>query len=266
MVAFLLAEELFPRRPHYAPMDATALARYRILTRLGIFPVELNSPRGAVQFLRAGESILAANGVLWITPQGRFADPRARPLTFKPGLSALAIRTATRLGDCTLLPLAIEYPFWDERLPECLLRLGAPIAVPPHADPETLEATLRTALTAEMDVLAHLATDRNPTPFRTIISGTRGTGGLYALAQRLKSAFLRQPYNPDHTPERARPEATAGAESAPPEPDPLLSHPRSESAFQTSNLRVPHSCVAPSRIGGDEHPPDPLLNAIHDAP
>ena len=124
MVSILLAAVLLPGRKHYAPMDAEALKRYPILRKLGIFPVEMSSARGAAQFLRTSEAILAAGGVLWITPQGRFADVREE-LVFKPGLGALA----ARVPDVTLVPLAIEYVFWDERLPETLLRVGEPLRV-----------------------------------------------------------------------------------------------------------------------------------------
>jgi 1-acyl-sn-glycerol-3-phosphate acyltransferase len=199
MVAFFLGEELFANRPHYAPMDATALARYRILSRLGVFPVELNSARGAVQFLRTGQAVLAAGAVLWVTPQGRFADVRERPLTFKPGLAALAARVAARHGSCTLLPLAIEYPFWDERLPECLLRVGSPVIVTGDDAAEEIEWKLRAALAQEMDLLAQFAAARSPSPFRTVQAGSAGTGGFYALAKKLKAFILRRPYVADHT-------------------------------------------------------------------
>ena len=44
---------------------------------------------------------------------------RTRPAIFRPGLAALV----ARLGACTLVPLAFEYTFWDERLPEILISL-----------------------------------------------------------------------------------------------------------------------------------------------
>ncbi len=92
MVAYLLARKLFPDRRHYAPMDASALKRYPVLRQLGIFPVEMQHPPRSRQFLRTGQAILRSGGVLWVTPQGQFADPRERPLVFKPGLAALAAR------------------------------------------------------------------------------------------------------------------------------------------------------------------------------
>jgi 1-acyl-sn-glycerol-3-phosphate acyltransferase len=199
MVCFLLAGRLMPARSHFAPMEAAALARYSILGRIGIFPIALNSPRGAAQFLRTGEAILRAGGVLWITPQGRFGDARERPIEFKPGLATLAARAAARLGACTLLPLAIEYPFWDERSPECLLRFGDPIHAAPHDAAADLEVRMRTALVATMDALKDLAIARDPVPFEPIANGAAGSGGVFALVERVKALLHRRPYRPDHT-------------------------------------------------------------------
>ena len=121
MISVFLAEKLMPQRTHFAPMDAAILANYGILRRIGVFGVEMATARGAARFLRGGLNILASRGVLWITPQGRFVDPRERPLGFKPGMAALA--TKVREG-CTAQPIAIEYVFWNERLPEVLLHFG----------------------------------------------------------------------------------------------------------------------------------------------
>ena len=70
MVSVLLAERLLPQRKHYAPMDAAALARYPVLKKIGIFPVEMQTARGAAQFLRTSLAVLTGGGVVWITPQG----------------------------------------------------------------------------------------------------------------------------------------------------------------------------------------------------
>ena len=201
MVAFLLADELFAGRQHYAPMDASALRRYPILKRLGIFPVEIETARGAIQFLRTGQKILQSGGVLWITPQGQFSDPRVRPLLFKPGLAALAGRS----GGCTLLPLAIEYPFWNERLPETLLHFGEPVHVSAESA-STLEPRLIAALEATMNALREKTLTRHADAFEQTLSfNPGGAGGFYALAQRLKSLALRRPYRAEHTPTRHEP-------------------------------------------------------------
>jgi 1-acyl-sn-glycerol-3-phosphate acyltransferase len=191
MVAFYLADKLMPRRRHYAPMDASALERYGLLRALGVFGVAMDSARGAVRFLRTGEAVLASGGVLWITPQGRFVDARARPLEFKPGLAALA----TRVG-CTVLPLAIEYTFWDERTPECLLQFGEPLRV---AAGQPLDGVLEAALLTAMEELREAAIARDPRAFQTLSDGTAGAGGFYALGQRIKAFAQRRKYRAEHT-------------------------------------------------------------------
>lgn len=195
MVSILLADLLLPGRKHYAPMDAAALARYPILRKLGIFPVEMATARGAAQFLRTSTAILACGGVVWITPQGRFADLREPRLAFKPGLGALAVRTP----EATLLPLAIEYAFWDERLPETLLRFGEPVRVDSARSTEAATLRLEMALAAEMQILKSASMARDAGAFRVLLSGSRGAGGFYGLGRRMRSWFLKKPFEPDHT-------------------------------------------------------------------
>ncbi len=145
LVALVLAE-LFPDRAHYAPMDADALRRYRIFQRLGMFGIEPATMRGAREFLRTSRSILAQpRTALWITAQGRFADARERPPRIQPGVAHLA----SRLDQAVILPLALEYPFWDERRPEALARFGQAIVVERGGD-RTVEEW-RTCIEAALD-------------------------------------------------------------------------------------------------------------------
>ena len=199
MVSVYLAERLMDNRQHYAPMDAAALERYAVLKRVGIFGVEMNSARGAMKFLKISETILASGGVVWITPQGRFVDSRARPLEFKPGLSALASRVAARTGRCTVVPLAIEYPFWDERLPECLLYFGEPLKVYSPHDSEKLQLELVQSLETAMNTLRSIAIQRDARNFDTLSHGKLGTGGFYGGWQKLKASLTGRPYQAEHT-------------------------------------------------------------------
>ena len=195
MTSVLLASMVLPSRRHFAPMDAVSLSRYPILRRLGIFPVDMNTARGAAQFLRTGEAVLRSGGVLWITPQGRFADVRQRPLVFKPGVASLL----ARVPDATVLPLAIEYSFWNERLPETLLEWGAPLTAQ-SADRDQTTHALTLALTEAMDSLAAAVQSRDPARFdRVLLRGRTGTGGFYALGQRFRALLSRRRYQPEHT-------------------------------------------------------------------
>ncbi|WP_263383277.1 lysophospholipid acyltransferase family protein [Granulicella arctica] len=205
MVSILLADTLMPTLRHYAPMDAEALRRYPILKRLGIFPIEMKTMRGAAQFLRLGEAILQQGGALWVTPEGRFTDARQRPLLFKPGLAALANRMAKRSGRCTLIPLAIEYPFWNERLPDTLLYVGSAVQVSNASNLEEVQGQLIAGLESAMNTLKELAVSRDASRFATLLGGRSGTGGFYALGQRIKAFVQRRPYQAEHT-STAKPE------------------------------------------------------------
>ncbi len=196
MVAFLVSGMLMKSRRHYAPMDAAALKRYRILSSMGVFPVEVSSARGAVRFIRAGEAILRGGGVLWVTPQGQFVDARKRPITFKPGMAALA----ARIPGCMVLPMAIEYVFWDERTPEVLLQFGEPVVVEAGERTETLEARLVAALERTMEEMQGRAMSRDARQFeRVLLRGRAGVGGIYGLGKRVASWVTRTPYQPEHS-------------------------------------------------------------------
>jgi len=195
MVSVLLAQTLLPGRKHYAPMDAVPLARYPILRKIGIFPVELSTARGAVQFLRVSQAVLQSGGVLWITPQGRFADVRERPLSFKAGLATLI----TRMPEARVLPLAVEYPFWNERLPETLLHFASPLRIDKKFTVEEITQQLESALESAMDKLREAALTRDPSSFDVLLEGSRGTGGVYALGRRLRALFRGKGIQEDHS-------------------------------------------------------------------
>ncbi len=201
MLLVLMGQLLLPGRRHYAPMDARALEKYPILRKIGIFPVEMASTRGGAQFLRTAEAILRDNGVLWMTPQGRFADVREFPLAFKPGLAALALRSP----QVALIPMAIEYTFWDERLPEALVHFGKPAHVPAGEGAATVTRQLENALGEAMFLLQKAAIARDPSAFETVSTGARGTGGAYGMIRRFRALLRGRRPALDHTQRDAQP-------------------------------------------------------------
>ena len=204
LTCILLARALMPEAEHYAPMDAEALAHYGFFRRLGMFPVEIDTPRGAVQFLRASEAVLGRRGaVLWVTPQGRFADARVRPLELKTGLGALAARLAADGHGAVFLPLAIEYTYWNERLPEILVRCGEPVRLGGSGAGGELVTDAVTDLLAEalmrtQDELAALAVARDAGPFVTLAAGRAGVGGVYSLWGRVRGMLGGRRYVAEH--------------------------------------------------------------------
>lgn len=193
----VLSRHLLPHANHYGPMDAASLQHYGMLRKLGFFPVENGTPRGAAQFLRAACQILSTpNSVLWLTPEGRFTDTRTRPAIFRPGLAALVART----GACTLVPLALEYTFWDERLPEILISCGEAIKISDgqlHTAAEWSDQ-LTAALAATQDELAALSKLRDPALFTTVLSGRVGVGAVYDAWKRFLALLSGRVYQGSH--------------------------------------------------------------------
>ncbi len=197
LIAMLLGQTILPDRDHYAPMDQTALEHYSIFRPMGFFPVDNKSPRGAAQLLRAGEQVFTRKGsVLWITPESQFQDVRKRPIVFRPGMGALI----SRMGRLTCVPIAIEYAFWNERLPEVLINVGEPLEIADGTmeDARTWTNLHSYAMAATLDELAMLSMERDPTAFETVLEGSGGIGGVYEMWKRFVCAVTGQPYHHDH--------------------------------------------------------------------
>jgi 1-acyl-sn-glycerol-3-phosphate acyltransferase len=197
LACLLLAQTLFPRRTVHAPIEAAMLKRYAILGRLGLFAVEPNTPRGAREFLRKAEAILPSPAhALWLTPQGRFVDPRERPLRFAPGLAALA----RRFPDARFLPLALEYTYWTEPRPEILAAFGEPV-VPLAETARSIDgwsALLADRLEQAQDDLAARSCRRDPAEWREVNCGGGGMPGIYAWCLRLRARLSGKRYRAEH--------------------------------------------------------------------
>jgi len=197
LICIRLARRWLPDYDHYAPMDAAALGHYGFFRKLGLFPIEMGTTHGAVSFLQTGQAILRSNqSILWITPQGRFTDVRKRPVQLMAGLGALV----HRLPECRLVPLAIEYAFWDERLPEILCNVGKVVDVQDGRRFSAEYWTLQLANSMEntLDELSTLVQTRDPRNFQTITKRRVGVGGVYQLWQRLGARLRGKPFRPEH--------------------------------------------------------------------
>jgi 1-acyl-sn-glycerol-3-phosphate acyltransferase len=196
-VYILAADRLFPAYESYAPIDAAMLKQYGIFSRIGAFGVDLETIRGAAGFLKVSAEILSSpKRALWITAQGRFGDVRERPLGLKPGVA----RLAELAPDCTIIPLAIEYSFWQERGAEAFIAFGAPmrgcdfVNLARSSRLEHLEAEL----TATLEKLSADVQSRDPARFRAVIEGRAGVGGLYDTWRRLAAALRGRAFDPSH--------------------------------------------------------------------
>jgi 1-acyl-sn-glycerol-3-phosphate acyltransferase len=193
----VLARSQFPHRPGFGPIDAEALARYRFMARIGLFGVTRDSGRGAAAFLRQSRAILQnPDAMLWVTAEGHFTDARTRPVRLRPGIAHLAARTPEAL----LVPLALDYTFWDERKPEALCRFGPPLdtAAAPGRSVKAWQAVLDASLETEMDRLAGDARSRDAARFTVLVDGGAGIGGVYDLWRRGRAWAGGRPFHAGH--------------------------------------------------------------------
>ena len=205
LVGFVLSRYLFQRQRFYAPMDATALNRYALFSQLGLFPVAMDSPRGAAQFLRTAGAVLDAGHILAVTPQGQFTDVRVRPVQLRAGLAALIRRRTAQGRPATVLPLALEYTFWDQRLPEALVNCGEllhfgnhPLSMNRAPAQDAIQDALEEAMTRTQDELAALSLRRDPREFSPVLEGRRGSAGFYGLIEALRALTGGNPQRGDH--------------------------------------------------------------------
>lgn len=220
MLALFLRSQLFRNHRLYAPIDATALEQYKIFKSMGFYGVG-NSHRGAAEFLKRSLRILQTNGSsIWITPEGKFCDPRQLDQPIELGLAHLAhaiqrgvtrvVKDASRdQDDHTLggggydsdandqsipkpttwfIPTAIEYPFWEERLPECLCWFGDPVPVEWRTESvrskDDWHELLGNKLRETQRQLAATSMARDPSSFEVLLRGKSGTWRLYDMARR----------------------------------------------------------------------------------
>jgi 1-acyl-sn-glycerol-3-phosphate acyltransferase len=172
LVCLFLAGIFFSDRASFAPINEQMLQRYRFFKRLGFFGIEPDSARGALSFIRTVDGILKSpQNLLWLTPQGRFADARERPARLKSGLGAIA----NRMPEGVFLPLAIEYPFWTEPQPEVLISFGEPIVTQPSLGlvPNEWTAICAQALEHTQDQLASRSERRDERDWIILRRGSR---------------------------------------------------------------------------------------------
>ncbi|MBS0278387.1 MAG: lysophospholipid acyltransferase family protein [Proteobacteria bacterium] len=197
LFALLLSRCVFPGRSHYAPMESKALANYGFFRKLGFFGIEPGTVSGAKTFLEMGQAILNHPAcALWVTAQGTFVDARQRPVELRSGIGHLLHRT----GRCMVLPLALEYAFWNESTPEALARFGDPVMVENGADSPAAEWTARIAAALEraQDQLARDAAARDPKAFDNLLAGGAGVGGVYDLWRRAKARLRGREFQAAH--------------------------------------------------------------------
>jgi hypothetical protein len=132
--------------------------------------------------------------VLWVTAEGSFTDPRQRPIRLRPGVAHLL----RKYPDVTAIPLAMEFPFWNERTPEALARFGEPITAVAGRSVAACDDLLADRLADTMDRLAMDAMSRDLRRFETVVAGRVGIGGIYDGWRRARAVIRGEPARLDH--------------------------------------------------------------------
>ncbi|MGV3720007.1 MAG: lysophospholipid acyltransferase family protein, partial [Actinomycetota bacterium] len=182
LICHWLSEELLGW-DSYGPMDERQLRRYPVLRRLGAFGVDRESLEGARAFLRYSRALLAGRRrALWITAQGAMLSTSVRPIRLYSGM----VRLARDLEQCSVTTLALDYEFWDDRLPEAFVSFSPVrrLTAVELRDPRRLQAELARRLETQMDELAAVRTRRDPSLFRVGLSSAQGISPAYDLIRR----------------------------------------------------------------------------------
>ena len=197
LIFLFVGEVLYPDRMSYGPIDARALGKYRFLERIGFIGIEPGTWRGSARFLRMARAALKRRDVIfWTTAQGEFADPRQRPVEIRPGVGHAV---ASAPGG-VVVPMAVEYPFWNERHPEALVAFG-PVLQPADAPGRSADewtAILARELEAAQDRLAAAAQRRDPGAFTTLLAGRVGVGIVYDSVRRLRAWVRGERFDAAH--------------------------------------------------------------------
>lgn len=198
MVGAFLHDRFFRKREAYAPIEEQALEGYPVLRKIGLYGVNRGNAGGARRFLRESDAILRrGRTAIWITAQGHFADVRLRPVLLEPGLGFLLGKTRAKFR---LLPVALEYTYGEEKLPEVFVNFGEPIAAPElgKGTPADWKSACEKALEAAQDELAERVMARQAGDFETLLGGQAGVGGVYGLWRRLRAVIRGENYDPSH--------------------------------------------------------------------
>ena len=195
MIAAVLAARYLPDYAHYTPIDAVALEKYRFFTKLGFFGMARNSFESQRRLIDIAAQVLnQPRSALWITPQGRFTDVRERPLRIGSGLPHLVRRARA----CAVIPIAIEYSFWEESKPEVLVRVGQLMDANEIQGRSDEQEFLERRLQETLDLLSRAAIMRDQSAFSVILSGNSGVGGVYDLWRRAMATVKGSRFRPEH--------------------------------------------------------------------
>jgi len=125
LIPFLLNQRLF-RQNARGMMEDVQLHRYKFFRRIGVFSINLSSPRSSMQSLRyAIQSMERTNAALYIYPQGKIVPFSAGSLDFRKGIGWLA----RKLPHADLVPVGIYIHTKESDKPTLEIKIGEAVTV-----------------------------------------------------------------------------------------------------------------------------------------
>jgi 1-acyl-sn-glycerol-3-phosphate acyltransferase len=172
--ALLLHDALTPSRATTAPMDARMLEKFGFFRKLGVFGIDPNS---AASLEAMGAYVLARfqenpRTTLWVTAQGSFHDAR-ESIRVRPGAASIAAKcgAAAEGRRVRVLCCAVEYTFWNEQRPECLVRVEN-VDPPENATTAGWLRVMQERMERCASSLAAAVIARKPDAFEPLMGGT----------------------------------------------------------------------------------------------
>jgi 1-acyl-sn-glycerol-3-phosphate acyltransferase len=195
IVAMLLRKKYYSNHIFYAPIDSKALEAYGVFRKMGFYGLELESYAGASDFLKTSREILKdPRSSIWITPEGDFADCREHDRPFMPGLAHLAATSP----HTTFVPLALEYPFWEEAKPMIAARFGKPMCFPKGTSKSECAQHVFESLRTTQKELARSVMRREFSEFEFLLPPRAQRQSWYDTLRASKAWFKGRNFDPSH--------------------------------------------------------------------
>lgn len=198
IVAMMCQTHYMGRRTLFAPIDADQLENYAVLKKMGFYGVRLQSFAGAQQFLETSRELLKRPTTsIWITPEGQFCDVRDHQQSLQPGLAHLV----SKIRHTTVIPLALEYCFWDDSRPHIFGNFGEPINCEEHRFEDKSECNdyLTRSLRAAQSGLAASVIARDPQAFHYLIASHAKRLSWYDFARKWAAWLKGRSFDPRHS-------------------------------------------------------------------
>jgi len=186
ILCVVLARTLHPSRTPYGPIDAHELRKFVFMRRLGLFGLDPDDP-SSLDAMRTYLDVVfeqESRPTVWITPQGRFTDPR-EPIRLRPG----AATVASGAPGLRAVTLSAEYTFWEARKPELLVHASASPVQP--GSTSTTHRALERSMQRCADELAELSIARDASAFVTLFERAGAVNPAYDLFLRLRGKSAR---------------------------------------------------------------------------